>query len=168
MINGFPSTIQGRNVLFSTSHTKPNLNLSPPELGNILQLSPSSINTSRALIELDMDSLIDVEVWSWIFRETGQNISVLKILSGLCVDDICLEVVAALSVGSQVRDVEGSADAPSTVPDKSPGSALSSSEPDTTTTISTADSTVVSTGREEDANEKHRQSHKLEPISNRQ
>lgn len=56
-------------------------------LGRCLQIPPASINTNKALIELGLDSLMAVEIWSWIFKETGHNVSVLKILGGLTAED---------------------------------------------------------------------------------
>ncbi|KAF2642234.1 polyketide synthase [Massarina eburnea CBS 473.64] len=66
------------------------------QLAQTLQLSPASISTSQALIELGVDSLMAVEIWSWLFKETGYNVSVLKILSGLSANDVCRETINSL------------------------------------------------------------------------
>ncbi|PSN67734.1 hypothetical protein BS50DRAFT_620227 [Corynespora cassiicola Philippines] len=62
-------------------------------LEKILQLKASRIGLSQPLVDLGMDSLMAVEVSSRCFSEYGNRVSVLKILSGLTVEEVCKETL---------------------------------------------------------------------------
>ncbi|KAL8721656.1 MAG: hypothetical protein Q9225_001705 [Loekoesia sp. 1 TL-2023] len=76
------------------------------------QLSIESIYTDVPVIDLGIDSLVAVEIQSWIFSEAGHDVPVLKILGGSSVTQICSEVVSSLFFeGKQAEALEAKAQA---------------------------------------------------------
>ncbi|KAI6388797.1 putative Hybrid PKS-NRPS biosynthetic cluster [Pyricularia oryzae] len=66
------------------------------KLENLLQLQPGSINMDGSLISLGIDSLLAMEVGSWLRNTVGAEVSVLQILGGATGESICSSSAASL------------------------------------------------------------------------
>jgi aspyridone synthetase (hybrid polyketide synthase/nonribosomal peptide synthetase) len=58
------------------------------KLTTMLQLAAGSVNISRPIIDLGIDSLVAVEIRTWFLKELGADIPVVKILGGDTVEQI--------------------------------------------------------------------------------
>ncbi|WZH49426.1 putative PKS-NRPS protein [Fusarium acuminatum] len=58
------------------------------KLTTMLQLAVGSVNISRPIIDLGIDSLVAVEIRTWFLKELGADIPVVKILGGDTVEQI--------------------------------------------------------------------------------
>ena len=84
------------------------------KLERVLQSSRDQIHPSQGLIALGVDSLMAVEVRSWFLSELEVDMSVLKLLGGASISDICSEAAelrphtaAPLENSSPVPVVQG-------------------------------------------------------------
>ncbi|EFY88214.1 nonribosomal peptide synthase [Metarhizium acridum CQMa 102] len=82
------------------------------KLESTLLLPPGSIeedNVQRPVIDLGIDSLVAVEIRTWLLRELGVEIPVVKILGGDTVAQLCASVVKLMARNknkmAQVREV---------------------------------------------------------------
>ncbi|TLD11806.1 hypothetical protein PspLS_11641 [Pyricularia sp. CBS 133598] len=73
------------------------------KLENLLQLQPGSINMEGSLISFGIDSLLAMEVGSWLRNTVGAEISVLQILGGATGESICSSSAASLLSKLKVR-----------------------------------------------------------------
>ncbi|KAF4963991.1 hypothetical protein FSARC_8041 [Fusarium sarcochroum] len=58
------------------------------KLETMLQLGAGSVNVSRPIIDLGIDSLVAVEIRTWFLKELGADIPVVKILGGDTVEQV--------------------------------------------------------------------------------
>lgn len=58
------------------------------KLETILQLPEGSVNISRPIIDLGIDSLVAVEIRTWFLKELGADIPVVKILGGDTIEQV--------------------------------------------------------------------------------
>ncbi|CEI70300.1 unnamed protein product [Fusarium venenatum] len=58
------------------------------KLETMLQLASGSVNVSRPIIDLGIDSLVAVEIRTWFLKELGADIPVVKILGGDTVEQV--------------------------------------------------------------------------------
>jgi hybrid polyketide synthase / nonribosomal peptide synthetase ACE1 len=66
-------------------------------LGLMLQLHPNNMDVNTPLTGLGIDSLVAVDIRSWLLKELKSAIPIFKILSGITVAELCKETVANLS-----------------------------------------------------------------------
>ena len=66
-------------------------------IGSALGMTDKSIDEHSALLSMGFDSLVAVEIRSWLLRTLEVNVPVLSFLSGLSLLDICHEVLCQLS-----------------------------------------------------------------------
>ncbi|KAL8801632.1 MAG: hypothetical protein Q9182_004317 [Xanthomendoza sp. 2 TL-2023] len=66
------------------------------KLQTILQMADSKIEIDTPLVELGVDSLVAVEVRSWFLKELKVEISVLKVVGGASVAELCQLVLDKL------------------------------------------------------------------------
>ncbi|KAE8149917.1 hypothetical protein BDV25DRAFT_120086 [Aspergillus avenaceus] len=73
------------------------------KLAVILNLSQDSLSSGNDLTSLGVDSLSASDIRQWFLRELDADVSILKILGGATIAEICDEVAAGLSLefGSQ-------------------------------------------------------------------
>ncbi|KAJ5110598.1 hypothetical protein N7532_001133 [Penicillium argentinense] len=76
------------------------------ELAVVLQLPPDNVNKSMSLLEMGADSLVAVEIRSWVLREIGQDVPVLKLLGGASVTDLCDELAVDVLADNATGDDE--------------------------------------------------------------
>lgn len=67
------------------------------KLGVILQISIAKIDRTIPLVGLGIDSLVAVELRSWILKELGVNIPILKMLGGVSLTDLCRDILSRIS-----------------------------------------------------------------------
>lgn len=65
------------------------------KLGVILQADLAKLEKTVPLVQLGIDSLVAVELRSWVLKELGVNIPILKILGDASIIDICREALNA-------------------------------------------------------------------------
>jgi len=65
------------------------------KLESMLQLAAGSVDGSRALIDLGIDSLVAVEIRTWFLKELDADVSIMKILGG--------DTVAQIATGAAKR-----------------------------------------------------------------
>ncbi|KAK3318106.1 hybrid PKS-NRPS PsoA [Apodospora peruviana] len=63
------------------------------KLGVILQTPVGKIDKAQPLVSLGFDSLVAVEVRSWILKELAVDVPILKMLGGSSLIDVCRDVV---------------------------------------------------------------------------
>ncbi|EJT70750.1 hypothetical protein GGTG_11773 [Gaeumannomyces tritici R3-111a-1] len=63
------------------------------KLEKLLQSSAGSLDMGNALVGMGVDSLLAMEVRSWILKTIGAEVPVLQILGGITGDEICQNVV---------------------------------------------------------------------------
>lgn len=66
-------------------------------IGSALGMTGESIDEHTALLSMGFDSLVAVEIRSWLLKTLEVNVPVLLFLSGLSLLDICREVLGQLS-----------------------------------------------------------------------
>ncbi|KAI3400061.1 hypothetical protein diail_4599 [Diaporthe ilicicola] len=66
------------------------------KLGIILQMDTANTDKNLPLVGLGIDSLVAVELRSWILKELGVNIPILKMLGGISLADICGDVLSKI------------------------------------------------------------------------
>ncbi|KAK4237127.1 hypothetical protein C8A03DRAFT_44984 [Achaetomium macrosporum] len=70
-----------------------------------LQLAEGSVTGEHSIVELGVDSLVAVDVRSWIWKTLGQDVAVMKILGGSTILKLCQEIAAAI-MESRVTDAK--------------------------------------------------------------
>ncbi|RYP28944.1 hypothetical protein DL767_006979 [Monosporascus sp. MG133] len=70
------------------------------KLGQLLQTPVEGLERNAPLVALGIDSLVAVEIRSWILKELRLEVPVLKLLGGLSVGDISREAAATLAAAS--------------------------------------------------------------------
>ncbi|KAI0107448.1 hybrid PKS-NRPS PsoA [Nemania sp. FL0031] len=63
------------------------------KLSLVLQESHDNICQSTPLVAMGIDSLIAVEIRSWLLKELGVDVPVLQILSGWSIEDVCRDSI---------------------------------------------------------------------------
>ncbi|KAJ0124367.1 hypothetical protein J7T55_005705 [Diaporthe amygdali] len=76
------------------------------KLGIILQMDTAKTDKTLPLVGLGIDSLVAVELRSWILKELGVNIPILKMLSGVSLTDICDEILSRIPETQQISTAE--------------------------------------------------------------
>ncbi|KAL8369933.1 hypothetical protein RB595_000338 [Gaeumannomyces hyphopodioides] len=66
------------------------------KLEKLLQSSAGSLDMGNALVGMGVDSLLAMEVRSWILKTIGADVPVLQILGGITGDEICQNVVTSV------------------------------------------------------------------------
>ncbi|KAF4636865.1 hypothetical protein G7Y89_g1216 [Cudoniella acicularis] len=87
-------------------------------LKTVLQFGSGSISHQKSLTELGLDSLMAVEIRTWFLKELDVNFSVLKILGGASIAELCAEVISQLQLQEKSPVTilsEGSSDASSEI-----------------------------------------------------
>lgn len=59
----------------------------------VLQVTAEKIDKDTSLMELGIDSLVAVEIRSWLLKELGVDMPVFKLLSGTTLTDICRDAL---------------------------------------------------------------------------
>jgi hypothetical protein len=67
------------------------------KLGLILRIPCENINIDKPLNALGIDSLVAVEMRSWLLKEFSVDLPIFKLLGGASVIDICIEILARIS-----------------------------------------------------------------------
>lgn len=72
----------------------------------LLQISEGEITPANSVTELGVDSLIAVEIRSWIWKTVAQDVAVMKILSATSIFQLCEGIASDLLVarGSAAKD----------------------------------------------------------------
>lgn len=76
------------------------------KLETMLQLASGSVNVSRPIIDLGIDSLVAVEIRTWFLKELGADIPVVKILGGDTVEQV--STLATKKLIAQIREIKAS------------------------------------------------------------
>ncbi|KAK0618512.1 hypothetical protein B0T17DRAFT_592263 [Bombardia bombarda] len=76
------------------------------KLSVILQTPTAKIDKSLPLVALGFDSLVAVEVRSWVLRELSIDVPVLKMLGGSSLADICRDIVIGFAANNNDGAVE--------------------------------------------------------------
>ncbi|KAI9830142.1 MAG: hypothetical protein M1819_005819 [Sarea resinae] len=121
------------------------------KLERILQVPAANIERAQPLLNLGVDSLMAVEIRSWFLKETDVDVSVLKILGGASVTELCREAAARRTkqeaLAAEVANApkaEITTDKPSAVPEISVEEADQSENDNRDTPPSELDSSVMS------------------------
>ncbi|KAK4217471.1 Nonribosomal peptide synthetase 14 [Rhypophila decipiens] len=109
------------------------------KLGVILQTPASKIDKTMPLVALGFDSLVAVEVRSWILKELVVDVPILKMLGGSSLVDVCRNVVAEFAENHHHDRVsEGSVESESSTDSPLSDSSYDGEEdPGTSTSVST-------------------------------
>ncbi|KAM0796481.1 hypothetical protein BDR22DRAFT_893166 [Usnea florida] len=92
----------------------------PSKLETMMQLAHDLVEVKVSLLDLGCDSLLAVEIGTWLLKEVHVDIPVLKILSGETVDEIRNEAARKYftSTPGKSQDTSTSVSVPENAPDK--------------------------------------------------
>nr|APX43994.1 polyketide synthase [Pestalotiopsis microspora] len=113
----------------------------------MLQLPEGSISRQSSLSEIGIDSLVAVDIRSWIWKTLGRDVAVLKILGSSSIDRFCLDIAEQISAENYTNHEPSTADTPSTPRTTDEASLSSSPGASTATTGQRPNSTDTYDGR---------------------
>ncbi|KAM0342042.1 hypothetical protein ACHAPU_009770 [Fusarium lateritium] len=88
------------------------------KLETMLQLASGSVNISRPIIDIGIDSLVAVEIRTWFLKELGADVPVVKILGGDTVEQV--STLATKKVMAKIMKTKTSQPSDEAKPDLTP------------------------------------------------